>query len=88
MGLDWSRPLRQVTSKREGNTNSIYLPLGGYKNGVNHYLLNEYAAFWCSTVDREDYPDAFYVYFSLEYGRKVTSGNCSDSHMIRPVMTD
>ena len=87
---DWIGTVRgaKVTSKKEGNTNSIFLPLGGYKNGVNHYNLNTYGSYWCSTIDRENYPDAYYVWFSLEYGRNVTSGNCSDSQMIRPVMTD
>ena len=71
------------------NSNSIFLPAGGWKNGVNHYGINTNGCYWSSNVDPADYPHAFYLTFNVgNHGYMVTSGNYSDGHMIRPVQTD
>ena len=70
------------------NSNSIFLPAGGWMNGVNHYDINEYGAYWSSNINPEDYPHPFYTWFSIQYGHNVVSGNFSDRHSIRAVQTD
>lgn len=70
------------------NRNSIFLPAGGFINGVEHRYINEYGSYWSSQVDPVDYPDAFYMWFNLKNGQRVVSGNYSDRQMIRPVQTD
>lgn len=70
------------------NSNSIFLPAGGWMNGVNHYDINQNGVYWSSNVDPTDYPHAFYTWFSIQYGHAVVSGNFSDGHMIRPVYAE
>ena len=72
----------KVTSKK--NSNSIFLPAAGFRNGTSLYYREEGGYYWGFTPNEGNTQDAYYLYFNSGY--HYTYWNYRfDGHTVRPV---
>ena len=55
----------RVTSK--ANSNSIFLPAAGFRQGTSHFEDGEHGNYWSSTPDESNTRCAYLLYFSSSY---------------------
>ncbi len=75
-----------VTSKAEGNTNSIFLPAAGYYDHSYLTLAGSHGYYWSSSLDKEYPSRANALYFDWDEYKQNTDLRCR-GYSVRPVQS-
>jgi len=75
----------EVTSKADGNNNSIFLPASGYRGGDNLCDHGSYGYYWSSTLLTDDISLAYDLYFNGGYHSVYYGYFRYYGHSVRPV---
>lgn len=77
----------KLTSKKSGNTNSIFLPAAGCSDGSSLYSIGKHGVYWTNSVMKGASYNACYLLFDSNGSYWYTRSRCYGLS-VRPVYDD